>query len=494
MLTINRAQRFSWLVFGVLVVVYAYFFPRWADWNQNSRFDLVLAVVDKGVLTIDDYYQNTGDYAEFNGHMYSDKAPGTSIVGIPIYWFYKTVLAKPLNDQLVRRLAGNAAFAATLNPEGTGLVTDKINFFLALTFVTFWTMVIPSALMGMLFYRLLGHFSASSLFKLALTFAFGIATPAFAYANLFYGHQLVAATLFSAFYVMFYWRARKSNGRLVLVGFLFAFALITEYPTALIVAGVGLYTLYQVADWRRWIWIVLGGLPPLLLDAVYNYAIFGTPLPVGYEHSALWQDVHSVGFLSLTLPQADALWGITFGSYRGLFLLAPFLLLAIPGFYFFWRARTQRAEFWVTLWCVVSFFLFNGSSAMWSGGFAVGPRYLVPVLPFLALPIIFLLPAVRSKLIQAACALAMLGSLVLVWIQTIGGQSFPQFQPNALMDYSLPRILAGDIARNVGMVLGLRGWSSLIPLLGILFVLTMGWVFWERRSNEPAASLSELPS
>ena len=26
-----------------LLFAYGYFFPRWADWNQNSRFDLVLA-------------------------------------------------------------------------------------------------------------------------------------------------------------------------------------------------------------------------------------------------------------------------------------------------------------------------------------------------------------------------------------------------------------------------------------------------------------------
>jgi hypothetical protein len=61
-------------------------------------------------------------------------------------------------------------------------------------------------------------------------------------------------------------------------------------------------------------------------------------------------------------------------------------------------------------------------------------------------------------------------SFVLVWVETIGGQGYPQFESNPVFDYSLPRILTGDIARNIAMVVGLRGWHSLIPLafFGIL--------------------------
>src|ERR1700716_3439374 len=77
------------IIFTTLLVCYAYFFPRWADWNQNSRLDQVLALVDRGVWYIDDYYQNTGDYAQFEGHLYSDKAPGTAFVGVPAYALFK---------------------------------------------------------------------------------------------------------------------------------------------------------------------------------------------------------------------------------------------------------------------------------------------------------------------------------------------------------------------------------------------------------------------
>ncbi len=61
-----------WL-FLLLLLCYGYFFPRWGDWNQNSRLDLTMAIVEDRTLSIDAYGKNTGDYALFEGHLYSDK-------------------------------------------------------------------------------------------------------------------------------------------------------------------------------------------------------------------------------------------------------------------------------------------------------------------------------------------------------------------------------------------------------------------------------------
>ncbi len=479
-----KTLRYAGFIFITLLVTYAYFFPRWADWNQNSRFDLVLAVVDQGTLAIDAYRHNTGDYALFKGHYYSDKAPGTAFLGIPIYWGFKNLMAPWLMETIVPPLATNAALVATLNPEGTGLLTDKLYFFLALVFVTFFVVAIPSAGLGVLFYNVLERFSHNRLRALALTLAFALATPAFAYSNLFYGHQIVAFCLFAAFYLLFHAPPdRQSPLRLGAVGWLCGWALITEYPSALIVIGLGLYAMYQVRTWRRWIWIVLGGMPPLVLAGLYNWAIFGTFLPVGYEYSELWQDVHRQGFFSITMPTIEAMWGITFSPYRGLFYLAPFLLLNLPGWVCWWRTQSYRAELAVALWSVFIFFLFNGSSVMWSGGFSVGPRYLVPMLPFLALPIIFVLDAIQTPWFKGLVSVLVVWSFLVVWAETLGGQSFPQFQPYPLLEYSVPRLLAGDVARNAGMILGWRGVLSVIPLMIIVSIVGIGFMLGERRAR-----------
>ncbi len=82
-------------IFFIALLSYAWFFPRWADPNQNSRLNMVVAVVDDGTFMIDKYVANTVDYAKVDGHYYSDKAPGTAFLGIPIYAGLRLVLNLP---------------------------------------------------------------------------------------------------------------------------------------------------------------------------------------------------------------------------------------------------------------------------------------------------------------------------------------------------------------------------------------------------------------
>jgi len=341
----RQEQWTSIAIFVVLLVCYVYTFPRWADPNQNSRLDLVVAVVDKGTLRIDDYVDNTVDYAKFEGHYYSDKAPGAAFLGIPVYAAMKSVLSLPVMDKLMDYLSHNQALAATLREGGTGLLEDKVRFAMGQVAVTFVTAMLPTAILGVLLYRLLKEFGLNQWTRILLTLIYGLATPAFAYAGAFYGHQLAAACLFAAFYLVFMKQGERIGvGRLLAVGLLLGYAVITEYPAVLIAAILFLYTFYRLRDRRRIIWAVLAGIPPGLLLAAYNFAIFHTPLPVGYSYSELWVEQHHTGFMSLTWPRWSAAWGITFGLFRGLFVLSPVLLLAVPGFVAWWRTRERRPE------------------------------------------------------------------------------------------------------------------------------------------------------
>jgi hypothetical protein len=460
-----------WL-FLLLLVCTAYFFPRWADWNQNSRLDLVMAIVDQGTFCIDDYYQNTGDYALFEGHHYSDKAPGTSFLGVPVYWVFTRLVSLGPIENLVARLGANPAVVATLASEGTGLAADKVYYALALTFVTFFTVAIPSALLGVLLYVWAGYATQNPLHRLGVPLIYALLTNAFPYSNMFFGHQIVATLLFAAFLVLFRIERREMQPAWLLpVGFLLGYAVITEYPTALIAAGLCVYAFCVVPD-RRWlVGLVLGGLVPAVLLMAYNYAIFHTPLPVGYHYSELYTEQHSTGLLSLSYPRPDALWGITFGSYRGLFFISPILLLAVAGLVVWGRRRTYRRAWWLCLYAVVIFFLFNGSSIMWQGGWSVGPRYLLPMLPFLATGLVFFFDAWgKRRWARLVTGLLAAWSLFAVWAESIGGQHFPDWTPNPLFNYSLPNLTADNIARNAGMLLRLSGWTSLLPLAAIMAV------------------------
>ncbi|GAB4524259.1 MAG: hypothetical protein Fur0018_07670 [Anaerolineales bacterium] len=457
-------------LFLLLFFTSAYFFPRWASWSQNSRLDLTMAIVDQGTLRIDDYYTNTGDYAAFEGHFYTDKAPGVSFLGVPVYALYRAVASTPPVTRLMTRAAGSAAFQATLNPQGTGAALDKLYFMGALYAVTLATISLPAALLGVLLYGYLGRFLHDERLRLGAVLVYALATPAFAYAGMLFSHQVTAFLLFAAFFWVTETAQRESApAALFGAGFLAGWAIISEYPTALIAIGIGLYALYLRPSWKTALWMGAGALLPGLLLMAYDYRIFHTILPVGYKYSVNYHDLHDQGLISLTYPHAAALWGITFGSFRGLFFLAPVLLLAVPGFWWWSRSGVRRAEWALSLWAVLSFVLFNGSSIMWQGGYAVGPRYLLPMLPFLMGAFAWGLRRLWRAAAPRGVILALLGwSLFAVWVETLGGQAFPDWTPNPLFNYSLPFWVQGNIARNLGMAFGLKGIASLLPLLVLL--------------------------
>ncbi len=75
-------KRRALLISAVAFISYAYFYQG-GGWNQNSRFDLVRAIVEQQTLRIDAYHDNTYDKAYYQGHYYSDKAPGLALLAVP---------------------------------------------------------------------------------------------------------------------------------------------------------------------------------------------------------------------------------------------------------------------------------------------------------------------------------------------------------------------------------------------------------------------------
>lgn len=480
-------------LFLLLLVCYTYIFPRWADPNQNSRLDMVVAVVEDGTFQIDKYVHNTVDYAKVGDHYYSDKAPGAAFLGIPLYAGMKVFLDLPIVDSFMDRLANNDAFKATLRENGSGILKEKVRFALAQVLLTFVVAALPSALLGILLFRVLAQFTANLWPRLIIVLGYGLLTPAFAYAGAFYGHQLSAALLFSAFYLAFtafYPKSSNmSNLRLLIIGLFLGYSVVTEYPALLMVGILYLYTgyiLYRQGRWPRIGWVTLAAGLVAAGWMGYNTAVFGGPLELGYSHSELWAQQHHTGFMSLSLPHAEAVWGITFGLFRGLFVLSPWLLLALPGFWWWYRSGEHRPEFWIALASVLTIFFFNASSIMWWGGFAIGPRYLLPALPFMALPVVFVWRAWGEQLwFKAVLIISFVWSLLATWGLTLADQAFPSDAiRNPLLEYAWPNWLVGNIARNFGTVLGFKGIWSLVPLLVVLGLIAAGWWLLNRRDVE----------
>lgn len=453
-----------------LLVVYAYTPPRWEDWNQNSRFDLTRAIVEQGTLRIDDYVENTGDYALLDGHSYTDKAPGLSLLAVPVYALTEALGSVGL-DALAQRIAGSGSFQSTLTPGGEGVTAERVDVALSLTIATLLIVSLPAVLMLVLLAMIVERLSGCRTAGILTALIMGLATPITPYAQAFYGHIPAAACLVGALALLALSTGSLSRWSLVGIGVLLGLAMVIEYPAALVALPIALWAVARERQ-RAVVYGLLGALPALIILVAYDLLAFGTLLPVGYEHSALWQDQHSAGFMSITYPHWDAIWGLSFSSYRGLFFFSPVLLLSLPGIWLLWRKRSSRP---ISIVSGVGFaltFLFFASSIMWWGGFAAGPRYLVPAIPMLAIPLGATIAAINQsparRRLSGLVLLAILAAVsgLLTWAMTLAGQNYPPdtiHQP--LNDYVWPAIQHGDIARNLGMAGQLGGLWSLLPII-----------------------------
>lgn len=508
-------------VFLLAFVVYAYFLPRWADWNIDSRFDLTRAIVDLHSLRIDRFHFNTWDKAVYQGHYYSDKAPGTAVLGAVVYAGYAAAKHVPLVSTGIANAQTNNLWkvairlgrSATQNapaPKGTNLggcqrtggggnvqyipwgnrlYPPFRDWALSKYVTTVGVVALTSAAFLAFFFWFLGFFTRRSWVRWAVTLAYGFATAALPYSTVFYSHQISAGCLFTAFALLFlYSRRHVGTAGMALAGFLLGFAFFTEYTVALVIITVGIYGLWAArARISAAASFVAAGCVPLLGLFAYNKATFGSPLDTGYSHDFCWSAAQGAGYAGFTYPQGGPLFDLTVGPYRGLFYTSPFLLLALVGGIVMLR-RGLRLESLVCLGTSAIFILAISAYWGWNGGQVDGPRYLVPVIPFLAFPVVFYLDAFARNLAAVAVFIGLFAwSLFATWAAFLGGELFPHsWMRYPLVNYSLPALGRNEIAPNFGMFFGLTGWHSLLPLVGaILAIAFSGVPLRSRPAREP---------
>ncbi|HJO22249.1 MAG: hypothetical protein QF890_00350 [Myxococcota bacterium] len=461
------------LVFATLLLSYAWFFQG-GGYNPNSRLALTRALVERGTLAID-AYPVTGDWAEHAGRRYTNKAPGLSFLAAPAWALTQGVAPEPAGEALSLR---------------TWLVNAAVN-------------ALPAACLGWLLFGVLGRLGAGSeRLRAAAALVYGLGTLAFPYATAFYAHQPAAAASFAAFAALL---AADTSPRARLLaaaaGAAAGLAVALEVSCVLVAAGLGLWLLADSRRRRHLPLYVAGGLPFALALGLYTAAAFGSPWSLWFEQANPTIEIRVEGrlFGAPSLVNVIELLGM---PYRGLFYTSPVLLLAFAGW-----PRLRRAQPAVATLCAalpLAFLLLISSFHAWYGGWAPGPRYLVPALPFLFVPVAFAFGSwPRIGALLAALSVASMLVLTSVAVEIPSGFADP------LLDFALPRFLAGELAVNpalldvrlpppsyalgearpngasfnVGELLGASGLASIAPLVASWCVAGAALAFGHRRSR-----------
>ena len=454
-------------IFILLAFVFAYFYQS-SGWNGSSRFGLIFAIIEEGHLTIDTYHNLmgtwTGDTAYFNGHYYSDKAIGPSVAGaifyVPLYWMQQ-IFDYP--------------------PQAT-----------ARKILTFLVIGLPSAIAGSLMYVLCLYLSCSRTRAYWVTLAITLGTMYFPYSVTFFSHQFSSSLIFGAFFMTFFLKESpeiRGNGYLFLIGLLSGWALVSEYPTVAIILLLMIYYLvivwrnHNYRHWRSVILPISGGMLPVLLQLLYNKLCFGNFLSTGYANlnDPIFVSGMAQGVMGFHWPDLWALYYMTLYPTMGLLWESPVLLLSFIGAGFLMHERRYRDEAILALWVIGSYLVMMSGYYMWWGGYALGARHIIPVLPFFCVFLAFV--PKRFTWLLAGLGLISIGQMIIAAASTIlvpDETLMLRITTGAsnIYSYCLQRLMAGKFAQNLGhQLLGLESWSSLIPLLVVVAGLTL-FFFW----------------
>ncbi len=419
----TRTERL--LIFLALFVPYSYF-NHSDGWNQSGRLAELHAIVIQHTLAIDAYHERTGDKALINGHYYSEKAPAIGLLALPMF----------AATALIERALG-------IDPDGPRgwRISEWV--------VTAGSVGLLAALGGVAFHALL----ISRLFALTAplaTFALFLGSFTWPYATSLFSHAgtigLLAIALWAAL-------GPASPRRDYIAGLAAGLAVAAEYPSAIPCAVLGLYLGY--AGWRRMWRFALATTPAAVLILLNNYAKTGSPLALAYGAHASFPEISAAHAFGFALPDVPAMTALLWGEYRGLFFWCPALLMALPGLIELFQ-KERAVAVMVTL-TVLLILLQVGSFFTPFGGNAIGPRYLAPALPFIGLAAAYGIKRwPKIGLILVMVSIAIMGTVTAIAIDPPGDVMNP-FQA-----FYLVRIREARFAENLGTLIGLPVWLSLL--------------------------------
>jgi hypothetical protein len=362
------------------------YFAQGPSSPAQSHYSLVKSLA-KGTAVIDETRYETGDLptqdlAYFEGHYYSNKAPGLALVTLPAF------LAL---DAMGVRTGGDPR-------------------------LMLWALSLVGALLPTVVLLFLVRGVGDRVepgFGTAAAVTLGLGTLLTTFATMFFPHALSAFLVFTAFVLLFV--ERQGTPRLWLVagaGLFAGYAFTTEYHNVFATVVLGLYALARAGWLRRGLCYAGGAVAGVMPLLVYNWWAFGSVAHLSYEGTVLAEGTsgHDVLFdvdKALDVPSFSTVVSLLLSKF-GLLTTAPVLVAAIAGTFVLYR-RGRRAEALVITAVGLAYLIYSASYHWPFGYLAPGPRFLIPMLPFLAVPLAIAFrawPVVTAALAAASVAVA----------------------------------------------------------------------------------------
>lgn len=384
-----KEDYFQFFIFITFFFLF-FFYIHWTNWTENAYMALTRSLVDKNSLNIDAYFNISGDRAFFQGNYFIAKEPELSFLSTPVYSVWKMFNVE------------DKATGYVYDPSvgKTIIYTDPGRFTLGLMIVlTVFTSSLFGALTMVLVFKFIRYLSNQK-FAIIITFIFGLGTVMFPYSLIYFSHAVQTFIIFLSFFLIFKYKKEGNFNYVFLAMILLGFSAVVDIISLIPVIVLGFYVFSILFKKPKLlaisIFFLFIGILPLL---VYNYSIFKTPLTSTrfYMDSAIWQlgetERNTGGFGEFN---PFVLFRVLFDPYRGLFYYYPFLIFALVGTV--WMYKKYPSEVYVIVAMLILTTLMLSFRVEWHGGSSFGPRFYSFLMPFFAIPFLFLLKNISKKI------------------------------------------------------------------------------------------------
>jgi hypothetical protein len=444
----------AWLPSILVLLIYSIFLfgtPPSENPNEQSRLELTAAIKHFGSVSLDPVLKTYGtpfDRSERDGHVYTDKAPGMSLLAVPL----------TLADPILPRASGSTL------PRYWSLRHSLTWLLIALPAVAF-----PR--------RLLRACSDCSKTQLgAMTVLLGLCTPLLTYSGVFFGHVLGGILAVGSTMLILQPRAEGralTTTQAGLAGLLLGAAVTVEYSTALFGIVLGCTLVLRRAPLKVLSAWVAGGLLGVLPCLIYHQLAFGSPLATGYAFKAdHWHAIiHSSGFMGITTPSPERLWGVLGSAKRGIFFFCPLLLLVPVGL----KHMGRRAGLPLAALCLL-YTAFAAGFVDWQAGWSAAARHLLPaiLLSFVPLSVGLIKTAQCPRWAWTIPVLAG-ASLAGGWLSLAVSPFFPEHFSSPLAQLVIPSLLSGHGAPTALSAAGSPSSVGVVLCAGLGALALTGW-------------------